>query len=180
MSQRRHGPENTGSASRKSPRRRANIPTCVWVVCAAALLATVTGCSKTESGPPPQPSHPPNEAAPASQPATQPSEPEPNHLAPIDLNALQIPEQSWLTIEALEKGATGGWVNGNYPRPNKIVIETSHVTQFAMNLTELDLDWNRQVWVRIDRYAFELKYKRNPVIHLRAMADGAWELVEPP
>lgn len=92
---------------------------------------------------------------------------------------LETPTDGWIRIEGLHENAEGGWVSSHCPSPNRIVIETHDVLQFSMDLSRLELDWSRRVWVRINHNAFELTHKRNPVIHLRETPAGVWDLVKP-
>ena len=58
------------------------------------------------------------------------------------------------------------------------MIETENVRQFSIDTSRLELNWSGRVWVRINRYSFELAHKRHPVVHLRETQTGAWEVVE--
>jgi hypothetical protein len=91
----------------------------------------------------------------------------------------EIPTDAWLHIEGLKENVEGGWITGHSPATNRIVIYTDNVTQFSMNVSALELDWSRRVWVRLDDHGFELTHKRNPVIHLQKTSTGGWELVDP-
>ena len=96
-----------------------------------------------------------------------------------DMHAFETPVDSWFRIERLCARVEGGWVCGHSPAVNRIVIETHNVSQFSMDVSRLDLDWSKRVWVRVNSTAFELIHKRNPVIHLRETSAGVWEIVKP-
>jgi hypothetical protein len=154
---------------------------------AAILLAP--GCNKpaparpavATSAPTTTPAPPAPHAAetPPPIPTTAPAVPATSEPATVlSDTADQLPAESWLRIEQLRSGAGGGWISGHCPAADRIELETENITQFSLDVSQLQLDWSGRVWMRIDQNAFELLHKRNPVVHLRQISTGAWEVVK--
>ncbi|MCP4589637.1 MAG: hypothetical protein GY842_02725 [bacterium] len=149
---------------------------------ALALLVPVLLAARC-SEPGSKPQAVPTSAAPATttQPVLPTPDPTLSEVPPAaPMTELELPPDGWLRIESLKEGAAGGWVNGWLRGPNRIGLETEDVVRFSMDLSQLELDWSRRVWVRVDTGTFELTHKRNPVIHLQKSPMGAWDVVPPP
>ena len=154
-----------------------------------ALLAPImiaARCTEPDAAAPPVVTSRPTAPQPTTAPAIPTPVPKPQaapaespDAAPLADHTLELPTDGWLRVERLRGDVEGGWVSGHSHVANRIVIETHNVSQFSMDVSQLQLDWSRRVWVRINASSFELIHKRNPIIHLRATSTGAWELVKP-
>jgi len=116
---------------------------------------------------------------PADEPQTQPARPvDPNHVR-VRIRSLTDPQNGWLRIEELQPDADGAWATGDFLLDNKLIIETENVAQFSIDLSQIRINWDRRVVLRIDGYASELTPKRRPLLHLRRSPAGSWDVVEP-
>ena len=156
------------------------------VVAAAvvALSALLAGCPEPE---------PASEPVATSRPAavaepTPPPEPAPESIAkePPDHNRVEVrvqrvtdPQHGWLRIEAIREGAPGAWATGRFIPDNRIEIETEAVSEFSLDVSDLHINWDRRVVLKIDGRASELIRKKSPVIHLQQDQTGAWNVVKP-
>ena len=146
------------------------------------LAAVIVGCPKQENAHSPATTRPAvtSQPAPASRPAqatTQPASP-PNHVQ-VRIHTLADPQDGWLRIEAIRSDAPGAWATGRFVFDNKIIIETEDVEQFSIDLSQIRINWNRRVILRINGYSSELTKKRRPLVHLRCSPTGSWEVVKP-
>ncbi|MHC4093175.1 MAG: hypothetical protein ACYSVY_23390 [Planctomycetota bacterium] len=157
----------------------------LWARRTAALgiMLAIAGCPKRESAGPPVTTSKPaatSQPAPTSQPGqpqTQPAD-RPDSVE-IRIQTLADNQDGWLRIEAIRSGAHGAWATGSFVPRNKIIIETEDVEQFSIDLSQLRINWNRRVVLRIDGHASELTKKRRPVVHLRRSPAGSWDVVQP-
>jgi len=150
-----------------------------------AALTFVAGCPERRSGTPAVATSQPadNSRSPTTQPAadaqTQPAPPaDPNHVR-VRIGSLSDPQDGWLRIETLQPDAHGAWATGDFIPDNRIIIETEHVEQFSLDLSQIRINWDRRVILRIDGFASELTPKRRPLLHLRRSPAGSWDVVEP-
>ena len=158
-----------------------------WVA-ALGVAVMMAGCPKQENDRPPvatsRPARlPPPAAASQPGPASQTTQPaaaasRPSNRVEIRIRTLADPQDGWLGIEAIRQGAPGAWATGALVLDHKIVIDTEDVEQFSIDLSQLHVNWNRRVILRIDGHASELTKKRRPVLHLRRSPAGSWDVVE--
>jgi len=146
------------------------------------LAAVIAGCPKQENAHSPAAATRPavtSQPTPASQPAqaTTPTTSRPNHVE-LRIHTLTDPQDGWLRIEAIRSDAPGAWATGRFVFDNKIIIETEDVEQFSIDLSQIRINWNRRVILRINGYSSELTKKRRPVVHLRRSPAGSWEVVK--
>ncbi|MCH7813109.1 MAG: hypothetical protein IID40_03720 [Planctomycetes bacterium] len=156
-----------------------------WVVLAGGgVLVALAGCPRQDQGQPPvttsrpaaaaQPTEAPEPTS-TSQPAK--TEADPNRVT-NRIRSLADPQYGWLRIEALRHGASGAWATGWFIPRRKIVIDTENVDQFFIDLSQLDLDWNQRVILRINGHSSELSRKPRGKLHLRRSPAGSWDVVE--
>ena len=102
------------------------------------------------------------------------------HITIDDLEALDVDDSHdrWLRVEDIADGAEGGWATGAFMPGNKVVIETENVTQFALDLPRIPIDWDRRVILCIDGHTSELTRKHYPHLRLRRSPTGGWTPVK--
>ncbi len=163
----------------------------------AIVLACSLACEPDRPDPvvtsrpaePARPVEPPVEAPPATQPVDAPaSEPPPAAPPPArDPNRARVEvatpadaQEGWLVIEALKPGAGRATATAVFsPLDNRLVIDTDRVHRFRLDLSELRINWDRRVVIRIDKISAQLSRKNWPVVHFESTPAGDWIVVAP-
>lgn len=86
--------------------------------------------------------------------------------------------EGWATIEERADSDVRAWMEGEIQQGDRLIVTTSNVRRFAMDLTRLRLEWNQRILLKLDKFNFELTKKRWPVIKFVRTASGAWEAAE--
>jgi hypothetical protein len=124
------------------------------------------------------PPTPPPSAAPSASPAGAAS-PSPRPTpGPLDADVgVDIPlQEGWATIDEKADESQRAWMEGEIRLTDRLIITTSSVRRFALDLTRLRLNWDKRILLRLDGFNFELTRKRWPVIHFIRTPAGAWEV----
>jgi len=116
----------------------------------------------------------------AEAPEEQPKADDRPRITLEDLEALREADTTdrWIHIEGLMEGGEGGWVTGRHvAEDNRLEISTEHVSQFAMNLARVPVNWDRRVVLKIDGHTSELTRKHYPLLRLKRSPTGGWNAV---
>ena len=92
----------------------------------------------------------------------------------ITQTGLVTPEPPWFAIETVDDKSLRAWIEGSITRDDMLVIETSNVRRMTLDLTALQLRWDKRVALRINGVTSELTRKRWPMLRLERSATGAW------
>jgi len=142
-----------------------------------AILVPVLACRETngdrpavEAGPtvPAEGETPPESPVVASEPP------------PPAANTVSTkPEGKWLTIERREIESLGASARGEVTDSHRLEIRTDNVDQFSVDLSEIPLDWNKRIVLRVNTQTMELTKKKHPLVHFRRTPTGDWVVVPP-
>ena len=84
----------------------------------------------------------------------------------------------WLKIELLREEAAVGWATGSiHSATNTIEIQTQGVKQMMLDLSQIHVDWNRRVILRIDGQGSQLFHGKTQIKHLEVTPAGRWRIV---
>ncbi len=89
-------------------------------------------------------------------------------------------EPGWVQVEVLRAKAEGGWATGDFHEArNKIQIQTRGVKQFSLDLSKLEINWDRLVVISIDGRNAELRKRDFDLLHIARNDHGKWVVQEP-
>lgn len=161
----------------------------VWGLIAAAL--PLTSCRqntpKVETPQPRQSALPKAEPKESKEPFKSEPDlseepiPEPDAPEPDAVGVATVPAESdWLHVDAIRPKVDGGWATGDFFEPrNKIEIHTRGVKQFSLDLSKLNINWDRLVIIGIDGRNAELRKRNADVIHIARDKNNKWVVREP-
>ena len=87
-------------------------------------------------------------------------------------------EAGWLRIELLREDAAVGWATGSiHAGSNSIVIVTEGAKRIELDLSEIQVDWNRRVILRLDGQASQLLHGKTQIKHFEVTPAGRWRVI---
>jgi len=105
----------------------------------------------------------------------------PTSPAPKALEGFGGVASPWVRIESLREGAEVGWATSSIDsNANAIVIETEGARGLVLDLSNIHVDWNRRVILRIDGQGSQLLHGKSQVKHLEVSPAGRWRVVHAP
>lgn len=170
------------------------------IACSLTLVLSAAACAEAPATPKPDttatpaPTATPDAAMTAPPPASSP-QPSPSPTpagvasarpaAPVivpgpleaDIGVDSPLEEGWATIDQKADESERAWLEGEIQQGDRLIISTSNVRRFRLDLTRLHLDWEKRILLRMDQFNSELTRKRWPEITFERTSSGAWQVV---
>ncbi len=92
------------------------------------------------------------------------------------------PQAGWLRIEALTDPNQPARIQGRFPEPNKMQVQTTNVAELSVDLSMLPIQPGRWIILQIDKQAIDLAQRyRGKRVRLVRAPTGQWSVLpEPP
>lgn len=143
------------------------------VLCTVAVgIAGAIGCREKEPQLPQAPVEAQAEAEAPPRPVEIPTR--------LDIPVPLEESDRWLFVQRVADKAVGGWATGSFDAErNKLSIATSDIEGFAVDTSQIKINWQKLVVLSIDGRNSELRKRDYDILHFVRTPHGEWVVKEP-